>query len=346
MPPLRVGLVGYGLAGRVFHAPLVSACPDLELTAVVTHNPERARQATNDISGVTVTPDVDTLLTELDPDVVVVASPNASHAEIARRALDAGAAVVVDKPLAVTAAEARDLVDYADGRPLTIFQNRRLDSDFRTIQRLRDEGELGEIRRFESRFERWRPELSRGKWREELPGSEGGGTLLDLGSHLVDQALVLCGPVEWVYAEVRAVRGGGDDDVFLALSHRSGAVSHLWASAVAAAPGPRFRVLGSAGGFVVRELDGQEDQLRSGVPADDPSFGVEPPQRWGHLVRGVESVPIEPSLGGWALFYPQVAPWARGAGPPPVDPLDAVATLTVLDAARHGATTGEVVVMS
>ncbi len=346
MPPLRVGLVGYGLAGRVFHAPLVRACADLELTAIVTRNPERAAQAAKDVPGATVTPDVDTLLADHSPDVVVVASPNASHGQIARRALDAGAAVVVDKPLAVTAAEAQELVDYADGRPLTVFQNRRLDSDFRTIQRLRAEGELGEIRRFESRFERWRPELSRGKWREELPGSEGGGTLLDLGSHLADQALVLNGPVERVYAEVRAVRGGGDDDVFLALSHRSGAVSHLWASAVAAAPGPRFRVLGSAGGFVVRDLDGQEDQLRAGLPADDPSFGVEPPQRWGHLVRGVESVPVEPSRGGWASFYPQVAAWAGGEGPPPVDPLDAVATLTVLDAARHGATTGEVVLVS
>ncbi len=344
MRPLRVGLVGYGLAGRVFHAPLIRACADLDLTAVVTANPQRAADAATDIPGIAVVPDVAGLLTDHAPDVVVVATPNASHAPVAREALGAGARVVVDKPLALSADEARSLAADADGR-LTVFQNRRLDSDFRTIQRLRAEGELGEIRRLESRFERWRPDLSRDKWREVLPGAKGGGILLDLGSHLVDQALTLCGPVERVYAEVRALRRGGDDDAFLALTHRSGTISQLWASAVAAAPGPRFRVLGSAGAFVVRELDGQEDQLRSGVAVDDPSFGVEAPQRWGHLVRGVESVPVEPSRGAWAAFYPQVAEWCRGERPPPVDPLDAVATLTVLDAARRGAADGVTVVL-
>lgn len=342
--PLRVGLVGYGLAGRVFHGQLIRACPDLAVQAVVTGRPERAAQVGADLPEAVVVPDVDALLGDVGRlDLVVVASANAVHAEQARAALDAGNAVVVDKPLDLTAGAARDLVAYAAGRPLTVFQNRRLDSDFRTIQRLRAEGELGEVRRFESRFERWRPQLGRGKWREVLPPDEGGGILLDLGSHLVDQALVLSGPVERVYAEVRELRGGGDDDAFLALSHRSGTVSHLWASAVAAAPGPRFRVLGSAGAFVVRDLDGQEDQLRAGLPADDPAFGVEPLQRWGHLVRGVESVPVEPSRGAWASFYPAVAAWCRKQSPPPVDPLDAVATLGVLDAARRSAATGATV---
>jgi scyllo-inositol 2-dehydrogenase (NADP+) len=337
---LRVGLVGYGLAGRVFHAPLVRACSDLELVAVVTRSPERVAEVAADLPGIAVAGNVPELLADHQPDIVVVASPNATHAAIAGEALDAGKAVVVDKPFALTAAEGRELVASAAGRPLTVFQNRRLDSDFRTIQRLRDQGELGKIRRFESRFERWRPGLTPGKWREVLPAAEGGGVLLDLGSHLVDQALTLNGPIDRVYAEVHALRGGGDDDAFLALTHHNGTVSHLWVSAVAAAPGPRFRVLGSAGAFVVRDLDGQEDQLRAGLPADDHGFGVEPPQRWGHLVRGVESVPVEPSRGAWAGFYPQVAAWCRGEAPPPVDPLEAVAVLAVLDAARRSADTG------
>ena len=225
--PLRVGLVGYGLAGRVFHGQLIRACPDLAVHAVVTGRSERAAQVAADLPEAVVVPDVDALLGDVGRlDLVVVASANAVHAEQARAALDAGCAVVVDKPLAVTSAEARELVAYAAGRPLTVFQNRRWDSDQLTLQRVLAAGELGPVWRHETRFERFRAVLDTGKWRETLSAAEGGGQLLDLGSHVIDQSVQLFGPVVGVYAEIESRRGGGDDAVFVALSHASGTRSH------------------------------------------------------------------------------------------------------------------------
>ena len=174
--------------------------------------------------------------------------------------------------------------------------------------------------RYESRFERWRPERTPGAWREELPADDGGGVLLDLGVHLVDQARQLLGPVTGVYAEIAARRGGADDDVFVALGHASGAVSHLWASAVAAAPGPRLRVLGSEAAFVVDHLDGQEEALRAGRRPDEAGFGVEPPERWGRLVRGDAGEPVASERGRWSDFYPGVVQALRRPGPAPRRP--------------------------
>jgi predicted dehydrogenase len=202
---------------------------------------------------------------------------------------------------------------------------------------------LGTVLRYESRFDRWRPESRAGAWREELPAAEGGGVLLDLGPHLVDQALSLHGPASDVYAEVVARRGGADDDVFVALHHVSGVVSHLWANALAAAPGPRLRVLGSSAAYVVQGLDGQEDALRSGRTPDQPGFGAEPRERWGRLLRGDgdgDEVATEP--GSWLTFYSTLARCLRGEAPPPVAAHDAVAGLEVLDAARESAAAGAV----
>jgi predicted dehydrogenase len=281
-----------------------------------------------------------------EPDVVVVAAPNHLHVPLARAALDHGAAVVVDKPLAPTAQEGRALVEHARERGLllTAFHNRRWDSDQLTLRRLMAAGELGDVHRFESRFERWRPELGpeAKEWRD-LAGAAAGGVLLDLGTHLVDQALALFGPVARVHAEVESRRGGADDDVFLALRHRDGAIAHLWASAVAGAPGPRLRVLGSRGAYRVEELDGQEDALAAGARPGHGDWGVEPPERWGRLVRGEESTPVPSEPGNWPAFYATLERALRTGGPPPVDPADAVAGLEVLDAARHSAATGTTV---
>ena len=206
----------------------------------------------------------------------MIATPNSSHVPLGLAALEAGLAVVVDKPLALNAAEGGRLVDAAAerGLMLTAFQNRRWDGDFLTLRRLLDANELGRVHRFESRFERWRPELG-GGWRERVPPEEGGGLLLDLGSHLVDQAVQLFGPVRGLHAEVDARREGAvaDDDVFLALEHESGVHSHLWASVLAAAPGPRFRVLGDRAAYVKDGLDAQEEHLRAGRSPSDPDWG-------------------------------------------------------------------------
>src|SRR3954469_15978138 len=217
--PLRVGLLGYGLAGRVFHAPLIAACPDLVLAAVVTRDPER-RAALRAVHPGAEALDAPEQLWEraASLDLVVVATPNRSHAALARAALHAGLAVVVDKPLATSAAEARALIDEARarGRRLTVFQNRRWDGDYLTVRKLIADGALGAVHRFESRFERWNP-VPRPGWRESGDPADAGGLLFDLGAHLIDQALQLFGPARTVYAELDRRRPGvvADDDAFV-----------------------------------------------------------------------------------------------------------------------------------
>jgi scyllo-inositol 2-dehydrogenase (NADP+) len=341
-------IIGYGLAGRTFHAPLISATPGLTVKTVVTANPERREQALGDLPGVRVAPAADELWERPDEhDFVAVATRNDSHAPLARSALDAGLAVVVDKPLATSAAEAAALVEHARARGglLTVFQNRRWDSDHLTLRKLLSEGRLGDVLRFESRFERWRPDLRPDAWRETAAATEGGGVLADLGSHLVDQALQLFGPVTHVYGEVDAYRGAaGDDDAFAALRHRSGTYSHLRMSALTAAPGPRLRVLGTSAAFLVEEVDGQEDALRAGRrPGDPGEWGVEPDSRWGRLIRGDESEPVPSEPGAWPRFYADLGRALREGGPPPVDAVNAVAVLEVLDAARRSAADRKVI---
>lgn len=279
MTDLRVGLIGYGVAGAFFHAPLVAATPGLSLSAVVTGNPGRAAEV-REKYGARAVGDAAELWDSSD--LIVVASPNRTHVPLAEAALKAGLPVVVDKPLAATAAQARGLVRLAGelGLMLTVFQNRRWDGDFLTAERLVSSGELGTVSRLESRFERWRP-TPKGGWRELGGAEEVGGLLYDLGSHLVDQALRLLGPVTHVYAESDIRRPGvaSDDDTFIALTHAGGARSHLWASAVAPRLGPRFRILGSEAGYVKHGLDIQEDQLRAGLTPDSSGFGEEPRER-------------------------------------------------------------------
>jgi predicted dehydrogenase len=216
-----------------------------------------------------------------------------------------------------------------------VFHNRRWDSDQLTLRRLRDDGALGEVRRYESRFERWHPQLRPGAWRDAATVEQGGGVLLDLGTHLVDQALVLFGPVREVYGEVADVRGGpADDDAFVALEHASGVRSHLWASLVCPAPGPRLRVSGTEAAFVIDAVDGQEDALRAGARPGDGLWGVEPPERWGRLVRDGRAEPVESAPGDWPRFYAELAAALDGDGLLPVDPRDAVEVLEILERAR------------
>lgn len=342
--PLDVALVGYGLAGRVFHAPLIEATPDLCLVSVVTSDPARAAQVRTDLPHADVLGSVADIWHDADDyDLVVVATANAAHEPVARAALDHGLHVLVDKPLARDEATARALVEHArhQHRQLHVFQNRRWDSDFRTLRAMCEDGVLGHVHRLESRFERWRPEPT-GQWRESSDPDQMGGLLYDLGAHLVDQALQLLGPVTAVYAELASIRraDAADDDVFVALTHRRGAVSHLWASALSAHRGPRFRVLGSLGAYVVDGLDSQEERLRRGLRPDE-GWGEEPAERWGRHLPSGEVVPSLP--GQWPAFYRDLAASLRGTGPPPVDVESVLDAIRVLDAARESARRGQVV---
>jgi scyllo-inositol 2-dehydrogenase (NADP+) len=345
---LRVALAGYGLAGSVFHAPLVAATAGLELAAVVTRDPERRAQLAAEHPGAVAVAALGDALD--DADLVVIASPNRFHAELAREAIDAGRHVVVDKPLAVRAQDARELQARAEaaGVVLSVFHNRRWDDDFLTLRRERDAGRLGTVLRVESRFDRWRPQIKQGAWREHGDPADGGGLLLDLGSHLVDQMVVLLGPVRSVYAELDVRRPGAvvEDDVFLALAHEGGARSHLWAGVHAADGPPRFRALGDAGAFVAYGLDPQEAMLRAGVAPGDPGFGHRAPGLEATLSDGsgaARRLTMEP--GRWPAFYEGVVAAIRGAGAvaPPVTAAEAVGVLEILEAARESAARGVVV---
>jgi predicted dehydrogenase len=345
---VRVGLIGYGLAGAVFHAPLIASTPRLQLVSVVTGNPDRQAQARREHPGVGILGHVDELWRAAgDHDLVVVATANATHLPLGLAAIQAGLAVVVDKPLALTAAEGRRLVAAARERGvlLTVFHNRRWDGDLRTLRRLLDADALGPVHRFESRYDRWRPAPRPGAWRELERPEAGGGLLLDLGSHLVDQALLLFGQPRSVYAEADRRRAGveGDDDVFIALEHPGGVRSHLWASVLAAQVGPRLRVLGTRGAYVKHGLDVQEEALRAGRRPTEPGWGREPRERWGWLGVDGDLRKVETEPGAYQFFYAGLAEALRSGGPPPVDPEDAIAGLRILDAARQSAASGTTV---
>ena len=328
---VRAGLIGYGDAGRGIHARLLREAGH-RVTHVVVRNPDRAAAARQDWPGVTVHTDVADLVRHRDElDVVVVASPTGRHVEHTLTTLSAGVPTVVDKPLALDSAGARQLVDAASaaGVPLTVFQNRRWDAEQLTLRRLLEAGTLGTVHRFERRWERWRP-VPKDRWKENAVG-DGGGLLLDLGAHLVDSAVQLFGPVSTVHAELRSLTTPTEDDVFLSLRHAGGTVSHLAAGALVGAPGPRTRVLGSAAAYLVTSFEGEPTPFSS----LDPGEGHE-----GWLVRGDVLEPVVRAPGGHVDFYRAVGLWLLGGGPVPVDPQDAVTTAAVLDAARQSAQAG------
>ena len=291
--PVRWALAGYGSGGRIFHAPLLAAASEIQLVAVMTGDADRRAQVEADHPGAATVPDLASL-PELGVEAVTITTPPATHTSLAHQALDLGLDVVVDKPFALTAEAAAALVDHArrSGRVLTVYQNRRWDSDFLTIRKLIDDGTLGTVHRFTSRIDRFRP-VQPG-WTTDP--ENGGGTLLDLGPHLVDQALHLFGPVARLHAQVRAVRPGSaaDDEIELHLEHTSGVYSTVAAGMATAAEGPRFQVNGSLGGFLINGFDVQEAQLKAGgSPLTlGPRWGVEDPSAYGTLTTADDSRPI------------------------------------------------------
>ena len=338
---LRVLLVGYGLAGRVFHSRLIDAEPDLEVVAIVTADAERAAQAHADVPHARIIASFEEALrTPDDYDLVVIATANSAHVPQATAALEHGLSVVVDKPLAGTAAQAQSLIDLAaaQGRQLHVFQNRRWDSEILTARRLIADGRLGCVHRLESRFERWRPQ-PKGGWRETGAADDLPGLLYDLGAHLVDQALHLLGPVEAVVASVRAVRDGmqTDDDTQVMLWHVSGAISILSVSAVAGSIEPRLRVLGTHGALEITGLDTQEDALRAGRSPRDQDWGVETGSAYLVTADEPQRHPIDRDRGAWQEYYRGIAASLREQSGPPVDPRDVVADLRVIEAAAQSA---------
>lgn len=336
MSRVRWAVAGYGAGGRVFHAPLVRAADGIDLVAVVSTNPARARDAEAD--GLVAVADLDALAA-LDVDGVTVTTPAGTHVALAHRALDAGLHVVVDKPFALDAASAREVVEHARraGRVLSVYQNRRWDGDFLSLRDLVVSGELGTVRRFTTRIERFRPELP--AWIVRAPAEEGGGTLVDLGPHLIDQATQLFGPVSEVDAHLSRFdpHAGAEDDVVLGLEHASGVLTTVVASLAAAARAPRFQLNADLGGVIIDGFDVQEEALFGGDTPESlgEAWGREPAGRTMDVHRpdDVERRSLRP--GRWTSFYPALARAVSVGAGVPVDPRDAVHTAEIFDAARR-----------
>jgi len=279
---IEVGLIGFGLAGRAFHAPVIRAVPGMHLAAILQRTGNEAAEKYPDVR---IVRNLDELLAIREIQLVVIATPNDTHYSFARQCLAAGRDVVVDKPFTTTVEEAESLVQFAkeNGRLITVYQNRRYDGDFQALRKLVAEGTLGRIVRFETHYDRYRPQLKPGAWRETTrPGS---GILFDLAPHLIDHALVLFGLPEAVTADVRIERENTvADDAFDIMLHYPGALrAVLRSSILAAAPRPRFVLFGTQGSFVKQSVDPQENNLRHGnIPASGP-WGAEPEENWGLL---------------------------------------------------------------
>ena len=342
-PPIDVAVAGFGLAGRVFHAPLIAAEPRLRLAAVISSQADAVRAA---YPAAAVLPDLDALPPEVR--LVVIATPNASHAPLARQALSQGRHVVVDKPFTVTTTEADELLDQAAAArlQLSVFHNRRWDADFRTLQQLVAEGALGDVMTAELHFDRYRP-VVRDRWREqEGPGS---GMLYDLGAHLIDQALQLLGTPDDVWADLGRQRPGALTDDYVHLVLRFGerrAILHV--GSLVTDGGYRFAVHGTAGSFLKRGLDPQEAALQAGGRPGAADWGREPAENHGRLIQpaGGDAVverPVPTLPGAYQTFYAGVAAALLDGAPLPVSARDARNVIAVIEAARESAAGGRVV---
>ena len=340
---LNAGILGFGLAGRFFHAPLLRAA-GIRTAAVVSSQHDVVDGVLPDAR---VSANAAELFAASDIDLVVIATPNHLHVEQARAALMAGKHVVVDKPLSLHAAQADELIELATAqrRMLAVFHNRRWDSDFLTIRKLVDTGRIGALNAFHARWDRYRPAVA-DRWREH--DVAGNGVLYDLGAHLIDQALCLFGQPDWVRADVFAQRAGAvASDGFELLLVKGTARITLGVSTLAADGGPRYRVHGARGSFVKSGLDVQEPQLRSGMPATDPSFGIEPETQWGSFTEGASGrrESIESQRGCWTEFYAQVRACIEQGAPPPVSAQDGREVIRVIEAALASNERGQRIVL-
>ncbi|MFN7109082.1 MAG: oxidoreductase [Brevundimonas sp.] len=332
--PIGVAVVGYGLAGQTFHAPLIAATPGLTLTAVVSSRPDAVHA---DLPYVAVLPDLDAALARDDIGLIVVATPDALHAEQSIAALKAGKSVVVDKPFAATLADAQAVAAVAADAPgvFSVFQNRRWDADFLTLRRLIAEGELGDVAVFESHYDRFRPTVT-DRWKDQRDG----GVWADLGPHLIDQAVQLFGAPLGVYADLQAQRHGATaiDYAHVLLRYdRLRVILNM--SHLAAEASLRYVVHGTGGSFIKHGLDAQESQSKAGLRPGHPDWGLDPSP--GVLTKQIDGQTLRttptPERGDYPAFYAAVRDAIRGEAPPPVPADQALTVMRILDAGLRSA---------
>ncbi|HVT98761.1 MAG TPA: Gfo/Idh/MocA family oxidoreductase [Acidobacteriaceae bacterium] len=343
--PIRVGVVGFGLAGRIFHTAVIQATPGLELAAVVQRSGDDAKKEYPEAH---LARSVEEMLADVGIQLVVIATPSYSHYELAKQCLHEQRHVVIDKPFTLTSEEAAKLITMARHRNLTVtaYQNRRWDGDFKTVRQVIASGELGRLVSFESHFDRFRPAPRSDVWRES--GGPGGGTLFDLGPHLIDQALTLFGTPASLTANVRVEREGAavDDawDVFLEYEQPRRMTVLLRATSSACASGPRYILHGTKGSFTKWRLDPQEEQLKAGMRPDSPGFGEEPESAWGELKLCAEPSPVirrvKTERGDYRGFYENVRDVLWGKAELEVTPEEAWRTTRLIELARESSAQG------
>ena len=328
--PLNVVLVGYGFVGKVFHAPLIQATPGLRLHTVVSRD---AGKVHREWPHVQVVAEAHTAFADPAVDLVVIASPNDSHAPLAIAALEQGKHVVVDKPFTVTLQEAREVVTTASraGRIVSVFQNRRWDADFLTVRRMVEQGALGRIAEYHSHFDRFRP-VVQDRWRER--DEPGGGLWYDLGPHLLDQAIQLFGMPDAISVDIARLRDGAHAPDYVHATLRYPTLrAHLHAGALVAGNGLRFAVHGTRGSYLKHGLDVQEDQLRAGVVPGTPGWGVDTRageqvlERDGHLVADVAHAEV----GDYRRYYTGMRDAILQGTPPPVTPQQALNVMRLIE---------------
>ncbi|MGJ3191877.1 Gfo/Idh/MocA family protein [Paenarthrobacter sp. FR1] len=341
--PIRTAVAGFGLSGSVFHAPYIASNPAYSLAVISTSDEARQAKAKDRYPQAQIVNTPEDILALADQlDLIVIGTPPATHYPLAKAALEAGIDVVVDKPFVVHSAQGEELIQLAAklGRVLTVYQNRRWDGDSLTVRKLLDAGTLGTVTRFEIGMERWAPEIAKA-WKASATAEDGGGVLFDLGTHVLDLTLRFFGPATVTFAEIAARRPqeSADDDVFLVLRHQSGVVSHVTINLNSHLHGPRFRILGSKGGFVKFGTDPQEPYVVSGGLPTDAEYGVEPAENHGTLEADGQRTTIPTERGAYPEFYRILAEKLDDGGtasalPAPVDPADSVAVLKLIEQAR------------
>ncbi len=336
---VKVGLIGFGMAGQSFHAPVIRGVPGLELACILERHGSLAQQK---YANVRVARTLEALLSDAGIQLCVIATPNTSHFDLARRCLEAGRHVVIDKPFATTTQEAENLVELAARRKLllSVYHNRRYDGDFGTIRQLIASGTLGEITEYEGRYDRFRPDPKPNAWRENaLPGS---GILFDLGPHVIDQALVLFGVPQGITARLlRQRRWSQVDDGFDVALEYPNFRALLRSRMLAYAPGPHYLIHGTKGSFVKYGMDPQEDPLRSGNVPDGPDWGAdwgeEPEAQWGTLTIPQDGKPrverVRTQKGDYRDFYANIRDAILGVSPLDVTPEQALRTMRALELA-------------
>lgn len=344
---IQVGIIGYGLSGSIFHAPLLTSIPDYQIRTVVSSDPDKVRK---DLPRTQIVSHVDELLEDDEIAVVVISSPNVTHFEYAQKALEAGKHVVVEKPFTVTSKEADMLIQLAQekGVLLTVFHNRRWDNDFLTVRNLLETGALGSLSLYQVHFNRYRPIVQQ-RWKEqEGPGA---GELYNLGSHLIDQALYLFGMPNTVWADMRAEREGSEviDYFHLVLGYDKHRVI-LHAGSLVRQAGPRFELHGEKGSFLKYGQDPQEAQFKQGMRPGDTGWGEDQPDQYGELATELSGLAVQGEIetlpGRYQAFYQGLAEAILEGSSVPVKPEDARDTIRIIEYAIESHCTGSTIAVS